>query len=258
MTPDANQITPTQETKPPVPFQIDANDATLGGKVELRDIAVPMLYVLQPMSPQVLDGNEARIPGALPSMLYLSVLEEIYAGIGNEAKGLDFVPCFYERKLVEWKLKEKGGGFIAAYPSDHSIQNTAKPDDKNRLMLPNGHQLVETAYRYLLVKADKSWVQCIMPMKSTALKYSRRLGSMIQAAVIPGSENQAPSFLYIYKVKTVSERNDMGTWYSPVFERSGMVDELLYRKAKDFAIIAAKGILQVREEKIEGDSEVPF
>jgi hypothetical protein len=247
--------TPTPNV-PDLPFQIDSNDVSLGGKTTIRDISIPMVYILQSMSPQVQEGPK-YIKDAKAGDIYLSVAEKIFPG----KEGLTFVPAYFERKYVEWLPRDKGGGFVASYDPDNSAVKSAKPNEKGKLILANGHELTETAYHYIMVLTDGIWMQAIMPLKSTALKFSRRLGSLIQSAVIPGTDKQAPRFLFTYNMKTIRESNELGSWSSPNFERGTVVTEQLYKKSKEFALIAAQGILFVREEeKTEGDSsdDVPF
>lgn len=253
-----------------VPISIDEleKDVALGGKVGMQDIAIPYLYLLQTNSPQVNPDHEKHIEGAVASMFYLTVIEKIFEG---RKDGLILVPCYYERLITEWIPREQGGGLIRSYPAFDPIMDKAKPDDKGRMYLDNGHLLVDTAYHYDLVldPVAKIWHQCIMPLKSTFLKRSRKLNSDIQTTMIPGTDKRAPRFLYKYVVKTMKEQKDDNVWNVPVFSQSEMVDTELYQNARTYAKIAASNSAMLRRPAEEsasasptvsknGDDEIPF
>ncbi len=240
-----------------IPFNVEemAKDAELGGKMALQDIAVPYLYVLQTNSPQVNPDHAKYIKGATAGMLYLTNLEKVYDG---RDVGLTIVPCYYERLVTEWTPRSAGGGLVASHDPDAEIIKFAKPkevDGKEMLVLPNGHQLVETAYHYFLAKLPDlgSWVQCIAPFKSTALKISRRMNSNISTTMIPNTDIKAPRFLFQWQMTTIKEQKDQYVWSSPKLEKGKMVTADVYAAAKAYAIIAAKGVL--RRSLVESEQE---
>jgi len=251
-----------------VPMSLEdmAGDADLGGKVSLKDIAVPYLYVLQSNSPQTNADHSKYIKGASSGMLYLTNLEVVYDG---REMGLEFIPCYFESLVTEWTPREAGGGLIASHEPGAEILNKAKPNERGQLFLPNGHQLIETAYHYVLVKRPDTgvYVQAIMPMKSTALKVSRRMNSTIATTMIPGTSKQAPRWLYKWHFLTTRETKDQYVFSAPKFTQLGMVTANEYNAAKQYALIAAKGLLRrvalesAAEETVDNrsaDDNIPF
>ena len=253
-----------------VPFSVEelARDVDLGGKMGLQDIAVPYLYILQTNSPQCNPDHAKYIKGSLSSMLYLSNLEKVYDG---RDVGLAVVPCYYERLINEWVPRNQGGGLVGSHDPDAEVVKTAKMklvDEKEVLVLPNGHHMVETAYHYMLayLPDGKVWVQTICPFKSTALKVSRRMNSRISTTMIPNTEKKAPRFLFTWRFRTVKEQADEYVWSSPQLEMEKMVTADVYLAARAYAMIAAKGVLRrvavESEQELAGSSasheEVPF
>lgn len=250
-----NEITlKSEDALAEVPMSIEdmAADTELGGKVTLKDIAVPYLYVLQSNSPQVNADHSKYIKNAVSGMWYLTNLELVFDG---REQGLEFIPCYFESLVTEWTPRESGGGLIASYDPGASILDSAKPNERGQLFLPNGHQLIDTAYHYVLVKRpdNKSWTQAIMPMKSTALKVSRRMNSTIQTTMIPGTNKQAPRWLYKWHALTTRETKDQYVFSAPKFTQLGMVTAGEYNAAKQYAQIAAKGLL--RRAALESSAE---
>ena len=218
-------------------------DAQKDGKIGVTDISIPYLYVLQTNSPQCNEDSEKYISGAKPGMYYLTVLDKVFDG-RNE--GIELIFCYYDKNINEWIPRDDGGGLVGVHAPDSDIMSQSKPDDKGRPTLPNGHQLVETANHYCLNKVDEKWVQCLFPMKSTALKVSRKLNSVVQTTMVPGTEIRAPRYLYRYNFKTQKEQKDSNTWSSPMMgEQVGMVTKEQYAAAKAYAEVASQGILRM-------------
>lgn len=239
-------------------------DAKLGGELNMQDIAIPYLYLLQSNSPQAQVDHDKYIQGATASMFYLTVIERVYEG---RAKGLRIVPCYYERQITEWVDRDAGGGLVRSYPWNDPIISKAKTDDKNRLRLANGHLLVETAYHYVMMQDPETmvWYDCIMPLKSTMLKKSRKFNSEISDTKIPGTQDKAPRFLYTWIIKTQKEQKDQNVWNIPIFTREELVTADVYQHAKMFSRVAEQTTLRrpaVEAEMESGkptiDDEVPF
>jgi hypothetical protein len=243
----------------PMPFSVEdmVADSNLGGKVSLADISIPYLYILQPLSPQVNEDHAKYISGAKPGMLYMSNLELVFDGRDT---GLIIVPCYYERLINEWTPREKGGGLIASHEVESDIMKQAKPNEKGQMFLPNGHQVIDTAYHYVLAQdpRTKIWHQCIMPFKGTHHKASRRMNSTISTTMIPNTDKRAPRFLYKWKLTTLKEQKDEFIYSVPKLEQLDMVTADIYQAAKAYALISAKGILRrvaVEAEQNEEDSK---
>lgn len=260
----------------PMPFSVDemAEDANLGGKINLSDIAVPYLYILQANSPQVNPDHAKYVPDAKAGMIYLSNLEKVFDGRNT---GILIVPCYYERLVTEWLPRSSGGGLVASHDPEAEILKTAKSvesEGKTIQVLPNGHQIIETAYHYFLAQdpGSKVWYQTIAPFKSTALKASRRMNSTISTTNIPGTDKRAPRFLFKWKLTSIKEQKDDYVWSSPKLEQLDTVTADVYRAAKDYALVAAKGVLrraavESEQEEVEtvrqpkpraADDEIPF
>jgi hypothetical protein len=247
----------------PIPFSVEdmEADANLGGKVGLADIAIPYLYILQSNSPQCNPDHAKYIEDAKAGMLYLSNLEKVYDG---RNAGLVIVPCYYERLVNEWLPRSVGGGLVGSHDPEAELLKSARMVEvepgKNQLQLPNGHQVIDTAYHYVLAQdpATKVWHQAIMPFKSTALKASRRMNSTINSTMIPNTDKRAPRFLFKWRLTTMKEQKDDQVWSSPKLEQLDMVTADVYNAAKSYALIAAKGILRrtaVEAEQEEGEQK---
>jgi hypothetical protein len=260
-----DSITTLKEAGLPMSIEEMTKDAGVGGRVDLADVAIPFLYTLHSLSPQCNRDHAKYIEGAIPGRMYMTVVEKI---IDTKVAPLEIVSCFYERKLPEWRPREKGGGIIQTHSIDSDILTKTKPNDKGVPTLANGNNVIETAYNYVLANVDGTWYQALMPLKSTGLKVSRKLNSLLATLKVPGTNVDAPRWLYKWNLTTLKEQKDDLIWYNPILVMGDMVDKELYAKAKHFNAIAQSGIINTAIETDEvsdkksgsvlADDDIPF
>jgi hypothetical protein len=239
------EVAPVEEAKTNLPAIADdfmtqmLADAGSGVQMSMEDVAVPYLYILQSNSPQVNEDHELYVEGAKAGMFYNNVSGEVFDG---REVGLEVIPCAYERKFVEWVDRDDGGGYVADH--DQGILAETKQDDRGRPRLANNNLIGETTYHYVYMRHPKegNWERIIVPMKSTALKKSRRWNTALMSTLIPGTQKQAPRWLFPYRLKTVKEQKDNNVWSN--FDISRLpehVSQDQYMSAKVFAEQMAKG-----------------
>lgn len=234
-----------------------------------QDVATPYLYVLQGLSPQATPAHDAYIDGAAPGMFLNNAAQEVY----DADKGILFIPCFYERKIVEWKDRKAGGGWIGEHSVDSDIMDFAEMhvdpiDGKKTLRMKADptHILVETAYHYGLFRHPETgaWLPIVVPMKSTMLKVNRQLNQIISNTIIPGTGKKAPRWLFPFLLTTRSESDGKNTWYTMAFKREAMpVSPDEYTQAKKFAELIKSGDVQRKAETTdqpqqEIDDDIPM
>jgi hypothetical protein len=226
-----------------------------------EDVALPYIYILQTNSPQVNPGLPDYVDGAVASMFYNNVSQEVFEG---RNQGILVVPCAYERKYVEWTPRESGGGFVRDYDISSDIMSKTTPNDKGKAQLPNGNLIVETAYQYCLWMNPETgdWGQCVISLSSTALKANRKWNNDIVTSKIPGTDAQAPRFLFPYQVKTYLESKNNNSWWAYKIEK---VDEPVmpevYKMAKEFATLVRQGLVNRAAEPgaaPKTDEDIPF
>ena len=87
-----------------------------------EDLSVPYLRILAQLSPQVNKRDGAYVQGAEAGMIFNTVSNEVYDG----EQGILVVPCYFNRRLVEWKPRASGGGLVASYDGGHPIKTTTQ------------------------------------------------------------------------------------------------------------------------------------
>jgi|TARA_Y100000296_G_scaffold75841_1_gene95901 hypothetical protein len=235
-----------QKTKSTELSKIDfAADAGIGlEKMNARDLAIPFYVLLQKTSPQVEDIEVAK-----PGMIFNTVTNEIF-------DSLKVIPCGYKRCLVEWVPRDKGGGYVGVHETNSELANRPR-NDRGEIELDNGNILVETSYHFIL--AGDRLETSVISMTSTQLKKSRRWNSLQFGLKVPSGNGEMvtpASFSHIYKLSSVAEKNDKGSWHGWNIEIAGPIkDTHVYQVAKTFAGTVRSGEVQVtppaREEAKE-------
>jgi len=235
----------------------DSKDVSGFGNLDLsRDLAIPYINILQSNSPQLNKSKAEYVEAARPGQFYNTVTQEV-------TDSIDVIPVYYQLKYVEWKPREQGGGFVEGHNADSGILSQTKRDPMtSKDTLPSGNYIATTAYHYVLVlNKDGGAQQAVVSMTSTQLKKSRRWNSLMLSQKVRGPAGMftPPTFALIYKLSTVSESNDRGSWFGYQIEKVGQVeDATLYDEAKSFSTAASKGEVEAKPlEEVEVSKEAP-
>jgi hypothetical protein len=201
--------------------------------------AIPFLQILQSGSPQVKRSEGAFIPGAAEGMLLNTVTSRVY-DVSAEGKPVRVVPVHFVQVYIEWKTRENGSGFVAEHPPTTPLATQTVKDAKNRDILPNGNQLVDTRKHYVLVvDEDGMPTPALITMASTQLKKSRRWMSQAANLKFPKRDGTGffspPLFAHSYLLTTVPESNDQGSWMGWGIALEGVVQDAgIFEAAKSF------------------------
>src|SRR4051812_21319875 len=83
-------------------------DAGRGVSTAMEDNVVPLIYILQALSPQVQKKKEEYVEGAEPGYIWFRGTKKV---VGEE--GIAVVPCYYSKVWIEWMPNR--GGFVARH-----------------------------------------------------------------------------------------------------------------------------------------------
>jgi hypothetical protein len=237
-------------------------------EVKTEDLAIPFLRVLADVSPQVKKRDGAYVEGAEAGMIFNTVLNEVYEA---EKEGIYVIPCHYNRRFVEWRGREEGGGYVGSYTPDDPIVKTVVRSDQGQDLLPNGNQLTNTAQFYVLMLHPELGPQkALVTMASTQLKKGRKWLTQAQSLTAQGKNGlyTLPLMSQIYKITSVPEQNDKGSWYGWEIARerslnlSDDMDKSFFEMAVTFAKSVKAGEVQVNDGSSsmgsDPEDEVPF
>jgi hypothetical protein len=164
-----------------------------------------------------------------------------------------------------------GGGFKGEIPANSPLlQQTTRSGSKE--LLPNGNELVKSDQHFcLIVEEDGSYQPVVIDMKSTQLKVSRRWKTQIAMQKVKhpktGAMMTPPVFATMWRLYSVEESNDQGSWNNWQVERIGLLENRdLLLEAKAFRDSIAAGEVKAAPEtdhehggsSRHDDSEIPF
>ena len=228
-------------------FETDAGQGITN--ITQDDLALPFLKVLGQLSPEVNKRNAKYVEGAEPGMIINTVTNEIF----NGEKGIDVVPVYYKRQHIEWQDRgESQGAPVKIYEARDDLPKTSR-DKFNKDRLANGNYLENTASHFVVV-LGKNPTTALISMKATQLKVSRKWNSMMMGLKMQGKNGMftPPTYSHIYKLKTVQQSNDKGTWFGWDVSKVGPItDQGVYTIAKDFSNSVAKGNVEAKHETEE-------
>ena len=88
-----------------------------------EDMQIPFIRILQALSPQLNKQDSLYIKGAEQGDIFNTVSQQVY----KADEGVIVVPCFFEKKFLEFALRSSGGGFIKELaPDDKDITLTTR------------------------------------------------------------------------------------------------------------------------------------
>ena len=209
-------------------------DAGEGAAFSADEMQIPFVRLLQALSPQLNKKKAEYIEGASSGDAFNNVTGQYWDG----EQGLTVIPCYQTTKYLEFTPREMGGGFRGEInPNNPVLQQTTRSGSKE--ILPNGNELVKSDQHFcLIVDEDGGFQPAVIDMKSTQLKVSRRWKTQIamQKVTLPdGRKVTPPVFATMWKLRSVEESNDQGSWSNWAVEKVGLVkDRDLYQEARTF------------------------
>ncbi len=241
------------------PFD-DDEDAGRGVSQRPEDNLIPMVGVLQPMSPQVVDPR-SKIPGAAAGdFLLKNAPVELIKG---EA-GMLLQPVELDIKWVEWNPREKGGGWVAQHatrPSEAKEVPDPQRANRSKWVMPSGSELIETAYRvcHVILEDEKNqgkMVPLAFPFASTGHTARRRWETLMNTFTTPSGQ-VAAAYAVIYRAKTVQKSNQAGTWFTPTFEAERKASPEERQKGRALWEALNKGEKQVDTSSLNEERTAP-
>ena len=236
-------------------------DAGLGFEDASKEAySIPFLVLLQKMSSQCDKDSGEFVKGAEAGMFLNSSTGELYSD------SVQIVPCHYNRQLVEWVPRSEGGGFRGTYNPEQLDLSTLNRDESGKFKMSNGNQISDTRYHFVLLLTKSGPRPMVLSLTSTQIKVSRNwMTAMRDQRTSDGRGGmvKVPMMANIWKLSSVTQQNDKGSWKGVKVERERMLkfpeENDLYEMAKEFHHQIATGKAKVDEtEKSQTTEESLF
>lgn len=223
-------------------------------EVQSEDLAIPFLRILAQLSPQVNKRDGSYVQDAEAGMIYNTVLNEAFEG----QQGIQVIPVHYNRRFVEWTPREKGGGYLGSYDTTDPIVATTTRNERGEDVLPSGNLLANTAQFFVLFLHPTQGAQrALITMSSTQLKKARKWLTQMQSLTAQGANGiyTLPMMSQVYRLSTVEERNDKGSWFGWEITRESSIDltdetgKSWFEMGVAFARSIKAGLVEVKAEQ---------
>lgn len=240
-------------------------DAGKGVSNAAEDNIVPIIYLLQGLSPQVNERNDVYVEGAKPGDIWM---KNAPIQIAKGREGFDFQPCFFTKDWVKWVPRDDGGGFRGRYPYDDLVCSPAtkawslkssgekikaelNPDNSQmEFWTEDGCQLVETRYYtgyvYMPNGHDMPYV---IPFKSTGHTIAKNWMGMIRNKHSASPDTPDPIFLHKYRLTSIMKKNTEGEWFVYDIKDAGNItSEAEYNRGAELFEGMSKGTKKIEDE----------
>jgi hypothetical protein len=261
-----NEIAKITGEVPPAELLPELEASTGRGlSTERADNLVPLMMILQKLSPQVEPSSNNYIPNAKAGDIWLrnNIVQEIVSG----QEGILFQPCYFYHDWLEWVPREKGGGFAGRHGAQsHEANGVPLADAKrgvdarnrNRVFYvrPNGNELIQTRNHvgFAILPTGQAF-PFIIPMSGSAHTVSRAWMSDMNQRSFNGK--RVDSYFLIYRLGTRLRSNQLGSWHTWDINFAGWIQSKPELERAQ-ALFGSFDRQELAAETPEVQDEVPF
>lgn len=241
--------------------QMSADAENYIDDTDVEDLSMPRIRILQSNSEQTKKSNTAEyVKGAEEGDFFNTLTSELF----KAEKGVFFVPVKRRIVYLEWRDQSVGGGLVNNYGEDPTAYLNANINEDGRKLgsQPNT-EIVKTYdfFGYVYDNDKKTFSEVVLSMSKTQVKKAKKFNAMIRSLSDKKTGKQLPEYAGVYKLTTVPESNDKGSWFNYEINFVGFtlalpeVGKTIYSKAKDFADMIRDNSIKTdyQEETIASD-----
>lgn len=197
-------------------------DAGKGVSTLASDNVVPLVYLLQALSPQCVKQSPKYVSpgvagnkGAEAGNIWFRGSKDL---IDGEETGMRVQLCHFRVVWVQWG-PERGDGLRGRHderPKDAVLTEDPKNPKKKSWVLPNDDIVVETREHVVLVHDDlyDSPTPVVIPMSGSNHQPAKQWMTDIGRKKIPDTDSRAPLWAYFWRMKTVARTDGEHNWFS--------------------------------------------
>lgn len=194
---------------------LEEQDAGKGVSTDIADNVVPLIKVLQALSPQCLKQKSEYIKGAEAGMIWPRGEKQTWDG----DEGVRVVPCYYERMWIEWGPK-LGDGLKGRHrngtddtPTELGAVLKKNSEDKDVWTLPNGNILQDNREHVVLVLDKYSEpTPFVLPMSGSNIGTSRAWHPIMNKKKTKKGA-KAAAYRFVYQLTSVAKTKDQFNWH---------------------------------------------
>jgi hypothetical protein len=207
------------------------------------DFLIPYVRIIQALSKELQRNHAKFIPNAQQGMFVNSATRKLYEG---EKEGFIAVPVGFGHRYMAWRPNNAGPAYDMG--DDASKFNSIQPDEEGKRFDGEGNELTD-ALQYFVILVDPKtfeWEVAVLNFSGVQAKKGRGWATTINNRMerFPAGHPKAGQlfrpnmWFFSYKITTVPESNDKGSWYGFSIEEGPKVMDLtngreIYRAASE-------------------------
>lgn len=239
-------------------------DAGKGVSTLSEDNLVPLIYILQSNSPQVIPRNPKQIGGAAAGDIWLKAMSSEDCIIRGD-EGMWFQPCYFSKACIEFVPRSAGGGFVARHPTmPREAKQVPHPERGNEgvmmWQMPNGNEVREVREHAGFVVTPKGRFPYICSLSGTGHSFSRAWMTIQQSKRVQGIKEPLPAFSCLYQLRTAPRKNKHGEWFMYEVTRDRWATQDEYEEGRKLYEAFAAGVKQAApvEDEAGSTDSIPF
>lgn len=186
----------------------------------IEDDRPAVVGLIQQMSPELISSDPKYIPDASPGMLFNNLTRDVF-------KEIEVLVVGSKTTWVEWIPRERGGGFVASYPTAKEAQMGADPTND-----------LQKGVDFFCLTPEGAKV--VVPFYKSKLKTASRWSSLIL--------REGDTHAAFWKIGSVTEKSQKGSYFNYKVDFSRWVDEESYNNATALAEASANALLEERTD----------
>jgi hypothetical protein len=195
------------------------------------DFLIPYVRIIQALSKELQRNHAKFLEGAQQGMFVNSATRKTYSG----EKGFLAVPVGFSHRYMAWRPNNAGPAYDMG--DDPSVYNSITPlpeGDKNagKRFDQQGNEVTDSLqYFILLVNPEtQEWEAAVLNFSGVQARKGRGWATTINNRMERHPQTQQlfrpAMWFYSYKITTVPESNDKGSWYGFLIEEGPKVKDL--------------------------------
>ncbi len=207
------------------PDYFNKEDTTEGFEdITTLTMAIPLIRVLQTLSPQLNKKKPEFVAGAQEGMFFNTVTKEVYGPI------LNVVVLKFERIFIEW-LPERGG-LVNYHSPEHAEQIAEDKTVFGAWKTESGNILQENYVYFVLLDDRMDEGVAILSLASTGIKIAREWNRLMTTHIMENGKRALPFYL-VWTLETEYRENDKGNWYTFKVQTKNYITKQQYEKIGD-------------------------
>lgn len=220
------------------------------------DLIVPRLRLLQSTSRQLKRAAAEYIETAREGQFFLNIPPTLFDEV-------EVLPLLFRHDVREYDGSGVAAKMLHMHGGNTQMLAGLTRNAKGNFDLPNGHELRDAAFYYLLVRNGQVWQPCVMFLQSTQWRMARQWNTMMQFYTVADAQGRTynpPTYARSYVLTSRTQSDEENTWnvvniaaHRSIFEIPGGME--LFARCRELREHAAQRTIVAAAEEEETGGE---